>query len=186
MKLALLPRHDSCSELAFGILLVHGPCCCDVLLLQESERAELERVSTQMAAERESLEAAVSALHDQQQQQAAASAELSAREAALEAQAGALQGKQSTLQAAQAAALRQLDSLEASLKSKLEGHQKQVCAACKEKRVSWLLAPVAYNRLCCACTRCCLPVHKSSRAQQSRVCLPLHPAARCLSCCPGG
>jgi hypothetical protein len=52
--------------------------------------------------------------------------ELSAREAALEAQAAALQQHKAALQAAQAAALKQLNSVEASLTAKLEGRQKQV------------------------------------------------------------
>lgn len=93
---------------------------------QEAERAELERLSNQVAAERDTLEAAATALQEQQQQQGAAAGDLSARESALEARAAALQRQQGALQAAQAAALKQLDSLEASLRSKLEGHQKQV------------------------------------------------------------
>lgn len=94
--------------------------------MQESERAELERVSNHVAAERDSLEAAAAALQEQQQQQSTATADLSARESAVEARASALQSQQAALQAAQASALKQLDSLEASLRNKLEGHQKQV------------------------------------------------------------
>lgn len=107
------------------------------VLLQEAERAELERVSNHIAAERDSLEAAAAALQDQQQQQSATAADLAARESAVEARAAALQSQQSALQAAQASALKQLESLEASLKNKLEAHQKQVGtwhACCKHCR----------------------------------------------------
>jgi hypothetical protein len=110
------------TRFAVSLPRLHSP-------LQEAERAELERVSNQVAAERDTLEAAATALQEQQQQQGAAAGDLSAREAALEARASALQRQRGALQAAQAAALKQLDSLEASLRSKLEGHQKQVRGA---------------------------------------------------------
>jgi hypothetical protein len=95
--------------------------------LQEAQRAELDQLSQSLTSERDSLEAAAAALQEQQQQQAAAAADLSAREAALETRAASLQSQAAAVQAAQAAALKQLDSFEASLKSKLEGQQKQVC-----------------------------------------------------------
>lgn len=93
---------------------------------QEADRAELGQLRQAVASERDSLEAAAAALQEQQQQQAAAAADLSAREAALDSRAASLHSQAAAVQAAQAAALNQLDSLEANLKSKLEGQQKQV------------------------------------------------------------
>jgi hypothetical protein len=140
------------------------------LLLQEAERAELEHVSNHIAAERDSLEAAAAALQEQQQQQSAMAADLAARESAVEARAAALQSQQGALQAAQASALKQLESLEASLKNKLEAHQKQVGpwhACCRHDcRTAPLclgsqctLRPVtpSKNRVQCSPTHTCLP-----------------------------
>lgn len=132
------------------------------MLLQEAERAELQRVGQQITAEREAVDAAAASLQEQQQLQASVSAELSAREAALEARASALQEQRSALQASQAAALKQLDSLEASLKTKLEGHQKQVgvwdSRMRRRKHLSFYVSIWVITRLTLHCLQLCVCV----------------------------
>jgi chromosome segregation ATPase len=93
---------------------------------QEAKRAELEALSQQLTGEQNALQEALGVLQDQEQQQASAAADLAKREAALEGRAAALGRDQAALMAAQAAALRQIDSLESSLRSKLDSHQQQV------------------------------------------------------------
>lgn len=95
---------------------------------QDAERAELERISQQLAEEREEAEAALASAAAMREQQAAAAAELARREAALEARQGQLAGLQAQLVAAQGAALQQLEVLEGAVRARLEGHQKQVRA----------------------------------------------------------
>jgi ferric-dicitrate binding protein FerR (iron transport regulator) len=63
------------------------------------------------------------------EQQAAAAADVARREAAVEAKQGQLSGLQVQLVAAQGAALQQLEVLEGAVRTRLEGHQKQVRGA---------------------------------------------------------
>jgi alpha/beta superfamily hydrolase len=93
---------------------------------QDAERAELERISQQLAEERQDAEAALTSANAMREQQAAAAADVARREAVVEAKQGQLAGLQAQLVAAQGAALQQLEVLEGAVRTRLEGHQKQV------------------------------------------------------------
>lgn len=119
------PLYSSAAGPEGCLKLLHGlrPACPPA---QEAERLELERLSHQLALDRETADSAFTAAANLRDQQQVAAADLAKREAALEAKASNLAGMQAQLVAAQAAAMQQLQKLEASMKKKLEGHEKQV------------------------------------------------------------
>jgi hypothetical protein len=83
------------------------------------------------------------------EQQAAAAAELARREAALEAKQGQLVGLQAQLVAAQGAALQQLEVLEGAMRTRLEGHQKQVWTRSKQEGLTQQESPSSDVNLLC-------------------------------------
>lgn len=87
---------------------------------------DLERLHHQVELDRESVDSAFAAAANMRDKQQAEAADLAKREAALEARAASLAGVQAQLVAAQAAAMQQLEKLEASMQRKLDGQEKQV------------------------------------------------------------
>lgn len=88
----------------------------------------MERLSHQVALDREAADQAFTAAANMREQQQNEAADLAKREAAVESRAAGLAGTQAQLAAAQAAALQQLEKLETSMNKNLVAHEKQVTA----------------------------------------------------------